>query len=53
MGKVADMHVRIYAEDTMLYRTVGMVQDAIDKIDTQDPDYYIRMGQAMERFAIE
>ena len=53
MGKIADMTVRIYAADTMLYRTVGMVQDAIDKIDTQDPDYYIRMGQAMERFAIE
>ena len=53
MGKVADMTVRIYAADTMLYRTVGMVQDAIDKIDKQDPDYYIRMGQAMERFAIE
>ena len=53
MGKITDMTVRIYAADTMLYRTVGMVQDAIDKIDTQDPDYYIRMGQAMERFAIE
>jgi len=53
MGKIADMTVRIYAADTMLYRTVGMIQDAIDKIDTQDPDYYIRMGQAMERFAIE
>ena len=53
MGKIADMTIRVYTADTMLYRTVGMIQDAIDKIDKQDPKYYIRMGQAMERFAIE
>ena len=53
MGKIADMTIRIYTADTMLYRTVGMIQDAIDKIDKQDPKYYMRMGQAMERFAIE
>ena len=53
MGKIADMTIRIYAADTMLYRTVGMIQDAIDFLDKNDPKYYIRMGEAMERFAIE
>ncbi len=53
MGKIADVTVRIYAADAMLYRTVGMIQDAIDDLDKSDPDYYIQMGKTMERFAIE
>ena len=52
-GKIADMTIRIYVADTMLYRTVGMIQDAIDYLDKNDPKYYVRMGEAMERFAIE
>ena len=52
-GKIADMTIRIYVADTMLYRTVGMIQDAIDYLDENDPKYYVRMGEAMERFAIE
>ena len=47
------MTIRIYVADTMLYRTVGMIQDAIDYLDENDPKYYVRMGEAMERFAIE
>ena len=47
------MTIRIYVADTMLYRTVGMIQDAIDYLDKNDPKYYVRMGEAMERFAIE
>ena len=53
LGKIANMTIRIYVADTMLYRTVGMIQDAIDSLDKNDPKYYIRMGEAMERFAIE
>ena len=30
-----------------------MIQDAIDSLDKNDPKYYIRMGEAMEQFAIE
>ena len=53
MGKIADITVRIYAADSMLYRTVGMIQDAINDLDKSDSDYYIQMGKTMERFAIE
>ena len=53
LGKIANMTIRIYVADTMLYRTVGMIQDAIDSLDENDPKYYIRMGEAMEQFAIE
>ena len=52
-GKIADITVRTYAADTMLYRTVGMIQDAIDELDKSDPKYYIKMGEATERFAVE
>ena len=53
ISKIADMTVKTYVADTMLYRTVGMIQEAIDDLDKNDPKYYVKMGQAMERFAIE
>ena len=51
--KIADMTVRTFAADTMIYRTIGLLQTEIDKLDKSDPDYYINMGEAMEKFAIE
>ena len=53
IGKIADITVRTYVADTMLYCTVGMIQDAIDDLDKADPKYYIKMGETVERFAIE
>ena len=53
IGKIADITVQTYVADTMLYRTVGMIQDAIDELDKEDPNYYMKMGEAMERFAVE
>ncbi|HIA93816.1 MAG TPA: acyl-CoA dehydrogenase, partial [Candidatus Marinimicrobia bacterium] len=52
-GKIADMTVRIYAADSMLYRTIGLIQNAIDKLDKSDPDYYKKTGEATEKFAVE
>ncbi len=52
-GKIADITIRVYTADAMLYRTVGMIQNAIDHLDKSDSDYYIKMGKTMERFAIE
>lgn len=51
--KIADMTVRTFAADTMIYRTIGLLQSEIDKLDKSDPDYYINMGETMEKFAIE
>ena len=53
IGKIADITIQTYVADTMLYRTVGMIQDAINEIDKDEPEYYIKTGKAMERFAIE
>ncbi len=52
-GKLADMAVRIYAADSMAYRTIGLIQQAVDRLDKEAPDYYVRMGEATERYAIE
>tara|TARA_A100001037_G_scaffold302330_1_gene333691 strand:- start:773 stop:2563 length:1791 start_codon:yes stop_codon:yes gene_type:complete len=52
-GKIADMTVRIYAADAMLYHTVGLIQDAIDDLEKSEPDYYKKMGEITERFAVE
>ena len=52
-GKIADMTVRVYAADSMLYRTVGLIQSAIDALDKSDPEYYKKMAEATERYAIE
>jgi len=52
-SKIADMTVKLYAGDSMLYRTVGMIQDAIGDLDESDPDYYMQTGKTMERFAVE
>ena len=52
-GKVADMTVRVYAGDSMLYRTVGLIQDSINELDKSDPAFYMKMGEAHEKFAVE
>ena len=53
IGKVADMIVGTFSADCMTYRTVGMIQDAVDELDKTDPNYYIMKGKAMEKYAIE
>ena len=51
--KIADMTVCTFAADSMVYRTIGLLQKEIDDLDKSDPDYYIHVGEAMEKFAIE
>ena len=34
--KIADMTIRTYASDSMLYRTVGLIQSEIDTLDEKD-----------------
>ncbi len=52
-GKVADMVIRTYTSDSMAYRTIGLIQDAVDELDKSAPDYYLHAGEATERYAIE
>jgi len=52
-SKIADMVIKTYAADSMIYRTIGLIQEAIDKLDSAADDYYIKMGNAMEKYAVE
>ena len=51
--KIGEMAVRTFATDSMVYRTIGLLQAEIDLLDNKDPKYYIHMGEAMGKFAIE
>lgn len=51
--KIADMTVRTYALDSIIYRTMGMIDQVIARLDHDAPDFYLKMGEAMEHFAIE
>tara|TARA_B100001142_G_scaffold81727_1_gene82721 strand:+ start:2924 stop:4702 length:1779 start_codon:yes stop_codon:yes gene_type:complete len=51
--KIAEMAILTFATDSMIYRTIGLLQDEIDLIDKDAPDYYIQMGEAMGKYAIE
>ena len=52
-GKFADMIIGTYSSDSMIYRTIGLIQDEINTIDKNTENYYIKVGEAMERYAIE
>ena len=50
---LAEMTVRTFATDSMIYRTIGLLQTEIDQLDQSSKDYYSKMGEAMEKYAIE
>ncbi len=52
-GKIADMVIRTFSADSMIYRTIGLIQDQINELDATAPNYYLEIGKAMENFAIE
>lgn len=52
-GKLAQMVIKTYAADSMVYRTIGLIQDEIDTLDKSSESYYLDMGAAMEKYAIE
>ena len=51
--KIAEMTILTFATDSMIYRTIGLLQQEIDLIEKDEPDYYIKMGEAMGKYAIE
>jgi alkylation response protein AidB-like acyl-CoA dehydrogenase len=52
-GKFADLILRTFALDSMIYRTAGLLDESISKVDTQSPDYFSEVAQAIENNAIE
>ncbi len=51
--KIADMRARIYAADSVSYRTAGLIDAAIEKLDASAADYWQQVQRAVEEYAIE
>ncbi len=51
--KLADMVTRTYMLDSAIYRTVGMMDERISRLDHQDPRYNSKVMAALEEYAIE
>lgn len=51
--KIADMAVQTFALDSMLYRTVGLMEAGISGLDDSDENYHRNIASAIEEFAIE
>jgi alkylation response protein AidB-like acyl-CoA dehydrogenase len=48
--KIAEMTIRAYVGESILYRTLGNIDDALERVDKDDPQQTLR---ALEQFAIE
>lgn len=48
--KIAEMTMRAYVGESILYRTLGMIDDALERADKDDPQQVLRV---LEQFAIE
>jgi len=48
--KIAEMAIRAYVGEAILYRTLGMIDDALELADKDDPQQVLRV---LEQFAIE
>jgi alkylation response protein AidB-like acyl-CoA dehydrogenase len=51
--KVANMSADIFAVESMVYRTVGMMDAALSEIDKGSADYSSRVRKAIEEYAVE
>jgi butyryl-CoA dehydrogenase len=51
--KLADMAVGVYAGESLVYRTVGMMDAALSEVDKSSPDAMKETRKAIEEYAVE
>ncbi len=51
--KLADMMVGVYVGESLAYRTVGMIEDALADVDKSAPDASTQIRKGIEEYAIE
>jgi alkylation response protein AidB-like acyl-CoA dehydrogenase len=51
--KIADMAVRIFAADSLSYRTAGLIDSLLTRLDGAAPDYDAQVIKAIEEYTIE
>lgn len=49
-SKLAEMMIRAYVGETILYRTLGMIDEALEQADKDEPSQVLRV---LEQFAVE
>jgi len=49
----ADMVIRAFALDSIIYRTAGLIDEAVSTLQESSPGYQREVAEAIERFAIE
>ncbi|RXT02328.1 acyl-CoA dehydrogenase family protein [Ammoniphilus sp. CFH 90114] len=51
--KLADLAIRTYVTESMVYRTGGLIDAAMQQLDKSAPDYSEKIGKAVEEYALE
>lgn len=51
--KLADMATKVFAVESMAYRTAGMIEDAVHALDEAAPDYATQCAKVFEEYNIE
>lgn len=51
--KLADMAVRTYATESMVYRTAGLIEEGMAGLDKNSPDIGRQVGDAIAEYALE
>ncbi len=51
--KIAEMGIRIFAGDSMLYRTAGLINNLLHGVDESSPDAAKQKLKAIEEYAVE
>lgn len=51
--KVADMAIRAYSLESIVYQTAGLLDESINQVNAGTANYYRDVANAIERFALE
>jgi alkylation response protein AidB-like acyl-CoA dehydrogenase len=51
--KISEMAIRIFAAESMMYRTAGLIQAKLEGLDKNADDFGIRTAEALEEYLIE
>ena len=51
--KIAEMNTRIFVSESMIYRTVGLLDESLKEIDHSSPDVLKQSASAIAKFALE
>jgi alkylation response protein AidB-like acyl-CoA dehydrogenase len=51
--KIADMTLKTYAVESLIYRTAGLIETRLDQLDPSTEDYDVQVIKSIEEYAVE